>query len=270
VIDTDRGCISGECGWRPKDGEQLKLEGKTGTYQGQPQFKFTGAMIDIPVVPRDQLKYVAERTAGVGPAMEEQIWDVWGADWMTDVAPEIITRLSGKVYKSLREAIDLFVLDKEKSEAMAWLSEAMAWLMGKGATLALSSAAWEKWDKQTISIVQTDCYQLANLPNFGFSNVDNGMRIEFGIGDQDPRRIKAAVVYSMGNLTSQGSTLTTWGELRGKCCEVLRGMYTELISAACSEMFGSGVLRPFAAVSSVALGRDFENENDIWEFVNNG
>ena len=70
VIDTDRGCISGECGWRPKDGEQLKLEGKMGTYQGQPQFKFTGAMIDIPVVPRDQLKYVAERTAGVGPAME--------------------------------------------------------------------------------------------------------------------------------------------------------------------------------------------------------
>ena len=47
---------------------------------------------------------------------------------MTDVAPEIITRLSGKVYKSLREAIDRQLLDSARPQEVRPLGDQRALL----------------------------------------------------------------------------------------------------------------------------------------------
>lgn len=263
IIDTDKGTCKGKICWRPTAGEQLKLDGKRTTYQGRSEFQFTAAMQDVPVTARDQLRYVAERTDGIGPKMEEEIWLTWGEDWMSDVASGVIPRLSGKNYDQFRMGIDAFVLERDKSESIAWL-------MGKGATILLAQTAWEEWKKTAITVVNTNCYALADLPNFGFQTVDASMRFEFGITDQDPRRIKAATVYAMKQLTDQGSTIVTWNELNHKCTEILKGVYTELVSACVREMFESGVLRAFSETSSIALGRDYENEMAIWDFVNRG
>lgn len=261
IILTDKGACKGEMFWRPKEGERLKFEGSWGAYKGRKEFQFSAAMQDIPVNPRDQLRLVAERTVGIGQRMEEAIWLEWGDAWITDVRPHVIPRLNGSVYEALRDGIDSFVIDKEKCEAIAWM-------MGKGGTLALATAAWDQWEREAISVVNNDCYELANLPNFGFKSVDDSIRHAFGITDQDPRRVKAAVVYAMKQLTGQGSTIVTWQELKNHAVEVLRGMYVRLISDAVKEMFGTGVLRAFPDTQSVSLGQDYENELAIWSFVN--
>jgi hypothetical protein len=261
ILDTDKGTCKGSVAWRPKELELLKLEGNYQPYQGRQEFKFRTAMQDIPIQPQHQLRYIAERTNGVGPSMEAQIWEIWGEDWMEDITPGVITRLSGRVYENVREAIDQFKIDKVKSESIAWL-------MGKGATLGLATLAWGFWDKQAITVVNTDCYELTNLPNYGFKDVDKSMRYEFGIGDEDPRRIRAAIVYAIKQMTEHGSTIVTWAELSYKCTEVLSGMYTALVCEQVSHMFGTGVLRAFPATESISLGRDYENENAIWRFVN--
>lgn len=260
IIITDKGCCKGKVGWRPEPGERLKFEGQWEVYQGRKEFGFKGATQDIPVSARDQLMYVCERSPGVGTAMEMQIWEIWGESWMAEVESGVVSRLSGKTYEDFRGSIDTFVLEKEKAEAISWL-------MGKGATLGLATAAWDSWDKQTITVVNVDCYRLAELPNYGFTNVDTSMRFKFDIGDQDPRRIKAAVVYCMKQLTERGSTVVTWTELHFRCTEVLKGMYSQLICDCVMEQFKAGTLRAFSDTESLSLGRDYENESDIWKYA---
>lgn len=260
ILATDKGTCKGSLCFRPEPGQLLKLEGKNKPYQGRQEFAFTGGMQDVPISARDQLRYICDRTKGIGMAMELEIWNLWGDRWTKDVAPGIIPRLGGVVYEELRNSIETLETDKEKAEAISWL-------MGKGATLALASTAFEYWGKQTITMVNADCYVLADLPNFGFQNVDQSVRHAFGITDADNRRIKAAVVYSIGQLTSTGSTVVTWNELVTKSNESLRGMYSALIADCVREMFESGRLRGFPETQSISLGKDYENEVAILAFV---
>lgn len=261
ILETDKGDCKGTSGFVPEKDQLLKLEGEFGHFQGQKQFNFKAAMHDIPISARDQLRYVCERTNGIGTAMQMQIWETWGDAWMTEVRPGVVSRLGGATYEHLRQAIDNFHVEKDKSEALAWL-------MGIGATMGLATSAWDQWGANTITVVRTNCYDLAELPNYGFQNVDKSIRMAFEIGDQDPRRIKASVVYSMNQLTERGSTVVTWDQLCNKCTEILRGMYYTLVSDCVREMFASGVLRAFPDTSSIALGKDYQNELAIWNFVN--
>ena len=118
-----------------------------------------------------------------------------------------------------------------------------------------------------MGVVMSDPYRLADLPNYGFAHVDGAIRLHYGIGDNDPRRIKAAVIYTLKQITSGGSTLVKWDELLSQAMGKLGG-YSDLICAAVSEMFSDGTLKGFKGVRGVALASDFRNESIIWEYAN--
>jgi hypothetical protein len=259
ILATSRGTCVGSMPWRPKEGDALTLEGEWGARNGEKQFKFKSAMIDIPTSPRDQLHYVVTRTVGLGPAMESIIWDFAKDKWK-DIKPDTLPKLKGKVYEEFRNQIAALEQDADKVAAIAFL-------MGKSCTQNMACAAWEKWEKETLGVVTANPYQLAELPNYGFAHVDGDVRRAFGIGDQDERRIKAAVVYSLRQLTGSGSTVIEWREVLTKCMGYVGGQ-KGLINKATRELVEDGTLYWFGGSKSVALMRDWRDEMSIWEFVN--
>jgi len=260
ILITDAGAAKGKMAWRPQDGEALILEGEYATYKGEREFTFKSARLNVPTDPRDQLHYVCARTPGMGAAMEQLIWDAAGADWM-NVQPGAVARLNGKVYANFQLQLESL---REKSEESA----VGAALMGRGATMNMACAAWEAWKAETLGVVNADPYRLAELPNYGFRDVDTKIRQAYGITDADKRRIRAAVVYALRRLTDAGDTLVTWASLFQQACGLLGG-YEDLISDCTSELFAEGVLKAFAESEGVALAADFRAESDIWDFVNN-
>jgi len=263
ALDADKNSITckGDMPWRPRPQERLRLTGSYTVYQGKRQFKFSEAMLNLPTDARGMLHYVCSIAKGIGPALEDAIWTARGADW-PQIQEGEIPRLSGKVYNSLIESIELAEGDRRKSTTIAELMRA-------GCTVNMATAAFERWEGNTLGVVVDDPYRLAELPNYGFSDVDGDIRLHYGIGDDDPRRIRAAVVYVLRQLTGAGSTVVHWEQLHGACIEKLSG-FSALIVEQVRAMFKEGTLRGFERSRNVSLASDYKNELVIWEFLNDG
>lgn len=260
ILATDAGTAKGKMAWRPQDQEALVLEGEWTAYQGNREFSFKSARINVPTNPRDMLHYVCFRTNGIGSALEEAIWAHAGANWMT-VGDGEIHRLNGRVYQNFRLQIESLT---EKSEE----ARVVAALMGKGATVNMASAAWSMWKAETLGVVQADPYRLAELENHGFRDVEKGIRQAYGIGDSDPRRIKAGVIYSLRRLTDAGDTVVAWADLYQQACGLLGG-YSDEISDCTGELFAAGELHAFPGSEGVSLKSDYAAEQTIFEYVEN-
>lgn len=260
VLLTNIGKASGKMNWRPEQGERLTLDGTWGAYQGEKNFKFTSAAPNVPVNPRDQLHYAADRAAGIGPVLEELIWKARGEDWR-NVEPGEVKGLTGAKHLSLIESVRAIDMEAEKSQAVAWL-------MGKGCTIKMSLAAYEQFKKETVGVVQANCFRLAELPNYSFVDVDGVIRENFGIGMNDPRRVRAAILYKLRQMTSGGNTVIRWPYLLASVTQLVGAALARMVSDECAKMFEDGSLVGFAGTQSVSLMDDYQAECEILRFVN--
>lgn len=260
AISTDKGSVSGTMSWRPEPNELLILDGKFGTYKGNRVFKFKSAMPNVPVDPRSQLRYVIERTKGLGLKMEEAIWQAKGEDWR-EVQASDVSGLREKVLVEFRKTIDMLTREGEKSQVIAWL-------LSKNASINMATAAWEAWRTGTVNIVTSNPYRLAELPHYGFTHVDGTVSSAFGIEPSDPRRIKACIIYCINLYTQSGDTIISWPALCDLCLKNTGGLFQDLIADCVTEMFKDGSLRGFQGSQNIALGDDYNNAKQIWEFLN--
>lgn len=261
IIDTTHGCCKGNMSWRPHVGERLILTGKYTEYQGQRQFAFTEAALDVPTDSRGLLHYVCEMASGVGSTMESDIWARYEEDW-PNVEEGALPRFSGKVFDNFQKAMELAESDRTKGKVIAELLSA-------GATMNMATAAYERWEKETMGVVTSNPYRLAELKGYGFQDVDKSIREYFGILDNDPRRIRAAVLYVLRQITNSGSTLVKWDALNSECLAKLGG-FQDLIIEAVRLMFEEGTLRGFEGSKSISLASDYYNETTIWEYISEG
>jgi hypothetical protein len=260
ILKTDCGTCKGKMSWRPSEHDQLILEGEYKAWKGEREFAFSSARIDVPSNPRDQLHYAAIRTKGLGPAAEELIWQRHGDNWENAQEGDA-PRLKGKVFSE-------FQLQIESLHGKSEEARVVAALIGKGCTPNMASAAWAMWKQQTLGVVNADCFRLAELDNYGFQDVDRRVRREYGIADDDKRRIRAAVIYSLRRLTDSGDTVVAWSDLFSKCCAMLGG-YADLVSDCAGELFEENTLKGFAKSEGVSLAEDWKAESAIWEYVEN-
>lgn len=260
-VGDKKECAKGNLSWRPEENERLLFEGEWTAYRGQKEFKFRSAMPDIPVDSRDQLAYVCSRTRGIGDAIELMIWETMGENWRKVTEKEVKSLGRAGILERFQETIDIVELEAEKSQIIAWL-------MGHNCTIKMASAAWDSWEKQSFGVVNSDPYRLCELPNYGFRNVENGIRQSFGITDNDPRRIRAGVLYSMQQCTDQGSTAIDWSVLKDKCLKNLGSLYLNQIVDEITRMFSEGALRGFEETQRISIGVDHQNELEIYEYVN--
>lgn len=248
----------GDMIFRPAVGEYLKLNGVWAVYNGQREFKFSSAEVNMPVAERDMLRYACELTPGFGPATEEAVWELKGDDWR-DIKAGDIKGLTEQKVSALRETIETLRLKEAQHRSIAWL-------MSKGATPGMAVSAWGVWGADMVGIVTANCYRLAELPNFGFTSVDREVRHAFGIGDNDPRRIEAAIHYCMGLLTERGNTAVSWFELDAELAQRLPGVGKSLIIDIIHAMFADQRLYGMPARQALISGVHFRAEKDIYDF----
>jgi hypothetical protein len=204
------------------------------------------------------LAYACTRAAGVGEKMEQAIWDAAGENW-GDVDPGQIPRMTPTIHAEFVEARDSVYREKEQSEAIGWL-------MSLGASINMAQAAWDEWENKTIPTVERDCYRLADLPHYGFTHVDGEIRKRQGIGDTDPRRIRAALIYAHKQLTNDGSTVVSWERLHLTATAMIGGS-SELITRGATDLMQSGDLVGFETDQTFAMVNDYCAEKLILEFA---
>ena len=261
IIRTDQGTCKGKIPWRPVPMQKLILTGRYSVYQGQREFQIASAEIDVPTDPRAMLDYVCSRAKGIGEALADKIWQAKGEDWQI-LQDGDVPRISGAVYESFREALELTNSEKVESVQMAELCK-------MGLTQNMAQAAIAKWKNSAASVITSNPYRITELPGYGFVHADGAIRMRVGITDDDPRRIRAAVEYSMQQLTEHGSTLVRWDEFLSHSVNLIRGYRSEIISAV-SVMMQDGSIKAWPETRSIALGSDHHHEEIIWNFLEKG
>lgn len=262
ILKTNLGTVKGKLSAAPEENEAFVLEGKweVSKFNGSMEFLFFHASAFLPTDERSMLRYACEMTKGLGIQLENRIWEVRREDWRNVALSDGIRGLSVTVLGRLQETIARIGAQQERTAAVAWL-------LSIGCTVRMAEAAYDRWGKRTVTRVKEDCYVLADLPNFSFRDVDEHVRSHFGIGRDDRRRIRAAIVYYVRQLTVS-NTVCNWFDLFSAVSKAIDAA-PEMISETCSALFAEKSLIPFRASGMIAAVRDFNGESDIRNFVLN-
>ena len=261
IIKSNKGIIKGVVQFDLKVGDTLQIEGewKRSKFNGEMEFDFRTAILSIPTDSRALLHYAASITKGIGPAAEDLLWQTYGEDWKDQ---EAVSQLPG-----VSEKTDWFWTDTlQRLKTQEWQTQTISFLVSKGCSLNLATAAWVKWEGQTYGMVQANCYCMTDLPHYGFSHIDQGIRQNMGIDDGDPRRLDAAIMYAVGQVVERGNTVVSWEEL-------LRNL-DELVPLA-HERMEDGIKRlveadklhliELEAEIMVARRQDYLDEEAVWQ-----
>jgi len=249
----------GSMAWQPGEMETLALIGDWTVYKGERQFQFRTAKLTLPLDPRGQLHYVCRRAHGIGPAMEEAIWDKLGNDWQKLRSGEI-RKMSAAAYRSFIEQTALFNANSEKAEIISYLEN-------KGCTEAMAAAAFDAWGKDAAGVVNSNCFRLAELPGFSFKTVDENVRRNFDIADDDPRRIHAGIVYGFEVECADGSTaLDCWRHFTA-CQKLLPNIGNELIVSEVQNMVDQKLLYIFDSKNMLTTKKCHAAEKIIADYI---
>ena len=258
TIFTSRdGGFKGVIDWVPAEGQHVRVFGEWGIslFNGEREFKFGSIMPDITIGPRELLRYAASITPGIGTAKEEAIWDLYGADWKTGDIKKIKGINSNSAIK-WQVALDRIANSTVQGETIGFL-------LSKECTTNMANSAWNHFEESTIGKVTADPYVLATLPNYSFNHVDKAIRRAFGIGDDDPRRVRAGILYFMGLESTQTGTLMPSGPLIKNLLE--RGLVN--VGNGLSALIETGDV-VMVGKDLIALKDDYTNEKLIWDFAN--
>jgi len=264
ILKTDKGTCKGVIEFEPEDGNYLKLEGswKKSSYNGEMEFCFEAASLIIPEDPRAKLNYACSICNGIGPAKEQIIWATYRDEWEQHPDLEDLTGLS----EATRSEWGLTI---KRLEAEKLRTQAMAFLLGKGCSLNMANLAYKLWEGDAIGKVSADCFVLTELPNYGFGDVDQGIRQNFDIGDTDPRRIRAGIRYALKRLGAKGSTAHAIEDLHKMYCEILGAqagpLFSENLRVLVEEERATTLPDPMGLGQCVSDAKDYQDEKKIWE-----
>jgi exodeoxyribonuclease V alpha subunit len=260
ILRTDVGSVKGKLNHVPAIGERFNLEGKweVSKWNGSMEFSFFHASAYLPTDERAMLKYACEMTCGLGPTLEEKIWEAKGDNWREVSEADGIRGLSPNKLCQLQSTIEMLNNHKEQTEAIAWL-------MSIGLTVKMAESAWDKWQKKTVTLVKEDCYILAKLQNYGFSDVDQHVRRHFGIERNDTRRVRSCLKYYLAQLT-QENTICSWQMLYDKVSKAIDADPV-VIGNECRALFDTGKFVAFPKTGMISSERDFAAETAILKFV---
>ena len=244
----------------PRQGERFCFEGKweVSRYSGGMEFLFFHYQIDLPTDERSLLRLACEMTKGIGVALETKIWEALGENWRQIKYSDNIRGLTPTILARLQETIEELNNQRERTTTVAWL-------MSVGCTVKMAEAAYDKWGAKTAVRVKEDPYLLAELPNYGFKDVDEHVRDKFGIGKNDVRRVRAAIIYYVKQLTIS-DTVCAWPILFDKIHKAIDAE-PSFISQICSDLFKDGVLVPFRESGMIAWHIDSANESAILAYA---
>jgi len=187
----------------PAEGTRVRLWGTWGRHPTHgSQFEFERLELLLPTDRKGLVRYLSSKAfAGIGEVTAGRIVDALGAEQALEriaedpEALEGIPGLRSEVAQALRQAL---------AQQME-MHRAVTYLLGLGLGPLQARKVLERFGADTEQVVRADPYRLSDVNGIGFATADRMARAA-GIGELDPRRLKAGLLFSLQEAADQGHT----------------------------------------------------------------
>ncbi|MGM9882711.1 MAG: ATP-dependent RecD-like DNA helicase [Limosilactobacillus reuteri] len=200
------------------DDQTYRFEGKIVEHPryGQ-QFQATSYHVNRPTSKDGLVDFLSgKQFTGIGKKTAEKIIDKLGTDAINKIIadPHVLDKL--KLRKAVKDSlVDNLRANQGMDEIIIGLND-----LGFGANL--SSAIFDKYGEETLHIINENPYQLAaEIDGISFNRADQVAQ-KLGIATDDSRRIDAAIIQTLDDLTTEtGDTFTTTKPLLQQTIQLL-------------------------------------------------
>ena len=200
------------------DDQTYRFEGKIVEHPryGQ-QFQATSYHVNRPTSRDGLVDFLSgKQFTGIGKKTAEKIIDKLGTDAINKIIadPHVLDKLK------LRKAVKDSLVDNLR--ANQGMDEIIIGLNNLGFGANLSSAIFDKYGEETLHIINENPYQLAaEIDGISFNRADQVAQ-KLGIATDDSRRIDAAIIQTLDDLTMEtGDTFTTTKPLLQQTIQLL-------------------------------------------------
>jgi exodeoxyribonuclease V alpha subunit len=199
-------------------GQTLELSGQWGQHpQYGRQFQAKEYKELLPVTAGGIEKYLASGLIrGIGPALAHRLVTAFGKDTLRVIEkdPERLHEVPGLGPQKIEAITAAF---RDQSE----LREVMVFLQSHGITPGYAARIYRHYGPETITTVQENPYRLAaEVFGIGFKTADALAR-GLGLPVDAPERIRAGLLYALGELAGDGHTCVPAKDLTAKAAEML-------------------------------------------------
>lgn len=200
------------------DDQTYRFEGKIVEHPryGQ-QFQATSYHVNRPTSKDGLIDFLSRKQfTGIGKKTAEKIVDKLGTDAINKIIadPHVLDEL--KLRKTIKDSlVDNLRANQGMDQIIIGLND-----LGFGANL--SSAIFDKYGEETLHIINENPYQLAaEIDGISFNRADQVAQ-KLGIATDDSRRIDAAIIQTLDDLTMEtGDTFTTTKPLLQQTIQLL-------------------------------------------------
>ncbi|OYS58957.1 SF1B family DNA helicase RecD2 [Limosilactobacillus reuteri] len=200
------------------DDQTYRFEGKIVEHPryGQ-QFQATSYHVNRPTSKDGLIDFLSgKQFTGIGKKTAEKIVDKLGTDAINKIIadPHVLDKL--KLRKTIKDSlVDNLRANQGMDQIIIGLND-----LGFGANL--SSAIFDKYGEETLHIINENPYQLAaEIDGISFNRADQVAK-NLGIATDDSRRIDAAIIQTLDDLTMEtGDTFTTTKPLLQQTIQLL-------------------------------------------------
>lgn len=200
------------------DDQTYRFEGKIVEHPryGQ-QFQATSYHVNRPTSKDGLIDFLSgKQFTGIGKKTAEKIVDKLGTDAINKIIadPHVLDELK------LRKAVKDSLVDNLR--AHQGIDQIIIGLNDLGFGANLSSAIFDKYGEETLHIINENPYQLAaEIDGISFNRADQVAQ-KLGIATDDSRRIDAAIIQTLDDLTMEtGDTFTTTKPLLQQTIQLL-------------------------------------------------
>ncbi len=200
------------------DDQTYRFEGKIVEHPryGQ-QFQATSYHVNRPTSKDGLIDFLSgKQFTGIGKKTAEKIVDKLGTDAINKIIadPHVLDELK------LRKAVKDSLVDNLR--ARQGMDQIIIGLNDLGFGANLSSAIFDKYGEETLHIINENPYQLAaEIDGISFNRADQVAQ-KLGIATDDSRRIDAAIIQTLDDLTMEtGDTFTTTKPLLQQTIQLL-------------------------------------------------
>lgn len=156
-----------------------------------------------------------ERFAGIGNAKATRLWETFG-----ETLSEILDRGDTDALATVQG------VSPESAETLveAWCSyretPALHWLYKHGFNAALGKKVIEHFGAEMSNLIEEDPYRLLSFLA-SWKTTDRFARVQFGVADDDPRRLQGAIEEALYRLFADGHTAATRQMVMARLASIL-------------------------------------------------
>ena len=199
-------------------GEEVRVYG---TWACHPNFGMQFQAMKFTVLKPATLKGIEKYLGsgmikGIGPVTARRLVETFGLDTLEVIEnnPEKLAECPGIGPGKAEKIASGWFLQRS-------IQDIMIFLQGHGISPAYATRIYRKYDREAVRRVSENPYILAHeVPGMGFKKADS-IAAEFGITGNDPRRVKAAILYLMSTITKDGHLFLKEEELHKMAEEML-------------------------------------------------